>query len=474
MLHHHPNNSAASPANLAAAAWLDAEHMLIVNPDGTVHRHQKIDGEIVELEPLHNPDFAAPVDPLETVAHSIAYAIQSLLEIGNPAEMVMRQDAPLWWQEENIIVPYRTDETVEEVASRMIGPPPDPVRDEDNYAELLKEHLKDSAEFTSYLKRLNQSNTEPNVMYIPMPGWSARKEHTPRGAKIMGSHASRRTFMRTLPYSIQSPRNLGVRWNRLSPVEQRIEMALTSTADDAVIAIFDNIQSVDSAFRWIEDNNDLIEKYATNASIPKELLQVILASEILYDYGTNDSIQDIMGRAKLTTDISWRGPGVGNVHYVTLMDAYIHLDKLNQADIWQLDPDAPDWSSFYTLEEFTLPDTMTPAQYNTMQQHDKDSIKFVQREGRYSDLDFYSEKNPFALYTATDEGTINAASVVTRMFLDQYLGLDDSRTVENLSAEDYARIWGRYRTAQEDLAHEEYGPNATLAYPIAEYFLGQI
>ena len=65
--------------------------MIIVNPDGTLHRHQKIGDALVELEPLHNPDFAAPVDPLETVAHSIAYWIQSLLEIGNPAEMVMQQ-----------------------------------------------------------------------------------------------------------------------------------------------------------------------------------------------------------------------------------------------------------------------------------------------------------------------------------------------------------------------------------------------
>ena len=336
VIHNHPNNSGASWADLSAAVWLDAEYMIVVKPDGTQHHQQRIGDRMVALEPIHNPDYVAPADPLEMAAASIAYWIQTLREFGNPPES-------LWWQEGNIIVPYHTDESIEDVAARMIGPLPDPVRDEDNYAELLKEHQKDSAEFTSYLKRLNQSNTEPNVMYIPMPGWSGRKEHTPRGAKIIGSHASRRTFLRTLPSSLNSPTNLGSRWNRLSQVEQRIEMALTSTADDALIAIFDNIQSVESAFRWIEDNNDFIEKYATNASIPKELLQVILASEILYDYGTNDSIQDKMGRAKLTTDISWRGPGVGNVHYVTLMDAYIHLDNLNQADIWQLDPDAPVW-----------------------------------------------------------------------------------------------------------------------------------
>ena len=91
VIHNHPNNSGASPADLSAAAWLDAEYMMIVNRDGTVHRHQKIDGEIVELEPLHNPDIIAPVDPLETAAHAIAYGIQSLREIGNPPEMVFEQ-----------------------------------------------------------------------------------------------------------------------------------------------------------------------------------------------------------------------------------------------------------------------------------------------------------------------------------------------------------------------------------------------
>ena len=62
---------------ISSAAWLDAEHMLIVNPDGKVHRHQKVDGALVELEPLHYPDIVAPVDPVETALHSIAYWIQT-------------------------------------------------------------------------------------------------------------------------------------------------------------------------------------------------------------------------------------------------------------------------------------------------------------------------------------------------------------------------------------------------------------
>ena len=64
--YNHPSNYVASPADLSADIWLDAEFMLIVNPDGTVHRYKKIDGEMVELEPVHHPDFVAPVKPLES------------------------------------------------------------------------------------------------------------------------------------------------------------------------------------------------------------------------------------------------------------------------------------------------------------------------------------------------------------------------------------------------------------------------
>lgn len=77
---------------ISSAAWLDAEWLLVVNPDGKVHRNQKVDGALVELEPWHFPEFAAPVDLVETVLHTIAYGIQTAREIGNPAEMVMQHE----------------------------------------------------------------------------------------------------------------------------------------------------------------------------------------------------------------------------------------------------------------------------------------------------------------------------------------------------------------------------------------------
>ncbi len=91
LLHNHPNNTAASLADLAAADWLDTEYMIVVNPDGTQHRYTRRGGTLVELVPTRNPGFVAPVDPRETAAAERALWLQTLSEIGNPAEMVMEQ-----------------------------------------------------------------------------------------------------------------------------------------------------------------------------------------------------------------------------------------------------------------------------------------------------------------------------------------------------------------------------------------------
>ncbi len=91
LIHNHPNNTGASLADLSAAAWLDAELMIVVNPDGTLHRYALEGDEMVALEPVHNPDYVAPADPVETLAADVAYWAQTLRELGNPPEMVMRQ-----------------------------------------------------------------------------------------------------------------------------------------------------------------------------------------------------------------------------------------------------------------------------------------------------------------------------------------------------------------------------------------------
>ena len=92
LLHHHPNRGAASLADLDAADWLKAEFLLVSNQDGTLHRYARVGETMIPLEPTRNPEYAAPVNPLETAAADAAYLAQTLLEIGNPPEMVMRQE----------------------------------------------------------------------------------------------------------------------------------------------------------------------------------------------------------------------------------------------------------------------------------------------------------------------------------------------------------------------------------------------
>ena len=91
VIYNHPSNTGASLADLSLVAWLKAEILLVVNPDGTLHRYAREGDETVALEPIHNPEYVAPADPFETAAASIAYWIQTLREIGNPPEMVMLQ-----------------------------------------------------------------------------------------------------------------------------------------------------------------------------------------------------------------------------------------------------------------------------------------------------------------------------------------------------------------------------------------------
>ena len=76
------------------STWLHAEYLIVVNPDGRQHHHRRVGDTWAPLEPIHNPDYVAPADPVETLAADLAYLFQSLREIGNPAERVMRQRKP--------------------------------------------------------------------------------------------------------------------------------------------------------------------------------------------------------------------------------------------------------------------------------------------------------------------------------------------------------------------------------------------
>ena len=56
VIHNHPNNTGASLADFSAAAWLDAEYMIVVNPDGRQHHHRRIGDRMVAHAPIYGAD----------------------------------------------------------------------------------------------------------------------------------------------------------------------------------------------------------------------------------------------------------------------------------------------------------------------------------------------------------------------------------------------------------------------------------
>ena len=53
-----------------------------MNSDGRQHHYERVNGVMIARKPIHNPEYVAPVDPLETAAADAAYLAQTLLERG--------------------------------------------------------------------------------------------------------------------------------------------------------------------------------------------------------------------------------------------------------------------------------------------------------------------------------------------------------------------------------------------------------
>ncbi len=365
--------------------------------------------------------------------------------------------------------PKEKEKPAQEVAQPTLPPdyvgdiPESPLVFEQSWTKKLSEGQKLQIDYLLS----NEGSTDTGIINIPLPGWYLDNRNMYRIAALDG---------RTLLYYAD---NVVTQWQELSPTEQKIEMALTATANaDAGEANFDNIQSFDDALDWITHNKGLINIYADNAQVPEEILRVILTSEILYDYGALDAWQDAAVRHNipLSIDIGWQATGVANVHYATLIEAYHYIASRLPESVehpWDLDPNAPDLSGFPTLDL----DEQTEQELEELPTDERDAEIFRQRETRYGELT-YNQKKAVAIYLVTNEGTINAASMVTSMYLDQYITQkwkdpqNFAEIAENLSPKDVARIWGRYRSAYEPLDAAVFGPNAQLARPIAEYLLG--
>jgi len=469
--------------------------MIVVNQDGTQHHYARVGGEMMPLAPIHNPAYVAESDPMETLAADAAYLAQTLLEMGNPPERVMEQGEELWWQEENIIVPYRTNETIEEVAFRLIGPPPSEELYGDRYERLQEEYKQQLTQFTTRLTKLNPDYSRGDAMNIFLPGWSSQEVLTSLGPQIVATHATGATFLNRDLATYLSVAEIVRRWNSLSPVQQQIEMAMMGS--DARIDKFVRIDNAgrdfDFTLTWLKAHENTINQAADDFEISSTSLNTTLGSEIMYDYGPEDSRQDkSMGSGfrdlflRLGDLLSWErlqeswdGAGIANAHYPALTDAYDHIDaQLERGEMhpWKLDPDAPDlalaraprlvpsaedksayverWADYYDNRSF-----------DDLSEREQAVALFWIRAEKLDEVP-WDLRQDIAYYAATVEGSARIAAMINRMYSDQLKELDSTADVWD-NPRDIARVWGRYRSADQ---YFDYLGNAHLAYPIADHF----
>ncbi|MCY4019084.1 MAG: hypothetical protein OXG39_06720 [Chloroflexi bacterium] len=92
LIHNHPNNTAASQADLEGAFWLGAKSLTVVTPSG--YRYVYIRGaKGMELAAVINdPNYVANPSWREDVESSTAFWTQTLAEKGNQPEWVMEQE----------------------------------------------------------------------------------------------------------------------------------------------------------------------------------------------------------------------------------------------------------------------------------------------------------------------------------------------------------------------------------------------
>ena len=461
-IHNHPNASDASEADLRAAFEAGAEMLMVVTPKGYEYVYMRGAHGMIRVRAEEASYAVAPGTAEEHALLEAKSWEQARRDGINPPEFIMLQEEQLWWEREKIIiVPYNTTETREQVAARMAIP-----------VELLD--------------KLNGNDTGFGTMYIPLPGWYSFTTYHHNESLVAGAHSTGATFFDW--ESVLEQGQLISEWRSLRPVEQQIEMALMGSNAISIYAPFNNVgYDFDYTVTWIHDREAVFHQAASDFDIPVALLKTVIASELLYDYDAIDQWQDNVIRANLNLlgrqflwrinrfRDSWDGAGVANVHYPTLIDAYTHVNaqlEPGETHPWNLGsidsghkvpnlllaPDIPvsndDVSNYYDDVSF---ETLVPRQIET--------ARFVLRLGRLDEVP-RELRTEIAHYLADDSGSVRAAAMVLRMIIDQLTEFDSNANI-NEDPRDMARAWGRYRTSLE---YFDYGGNARLAHPLAEYW----
>ena len=92
LIHNHPNDTAASQADLEGAFWLGAKSLTVVTPSGYRYVYIRGTHEMELAAVINDPNYVANPSWREDVESSTAFWTQTLAEKGNQPEWVMEQE----------------------------------------------------------------------------------------------------------------------------------------------------------------------------------------------------------------------------------------------------------------------------------------------------------------------------------------------------------------------------------------------
>jgi len=271
-----------------------------------------------------------------------------------------------------------------------------PINFIDPSGECVSEQVQIFLQHNASYRILVAAGVVSSVECEAYPGW----RYSSRSVSTMTICENDRTLH---PYGVCFAADLPAWWTRLSSTEREIEEALTATNTDTCRynAKLENLLSFSFVSEWILSNKMLIQDISGSVRVRPALVAGILASEMLFDYGSDDKLADSLARFSPNG-----GYGYSNAHALARSSAYNYIRPL--IDMGAVEP---------------VPTRVVGTDVVT------------------------------ARWLTGDEGAIWATATVARWLVDPFTGNAglEYETAQELSPEDMALIWTAYRAGVKEL-----------------------
>lgn len=143
----------------------------------------------------------------------------------------------------------------------------------------------------------------------------------------------------------------------------------------------------------------------------------------------------------------------------------------------ELDQNAPDLESAPKLEPSdaeksayveSRADYCNHRSFDALSQREQEVVLFWIRDGKLDEVP-WSLRQDIAYYAASVAGTVRMAAMISHMYGETLKDMESTANVAE-NPRDMARVWGRYRSANQ---YFDYLGNAHLAFPVADYWSRQ-